>query len=334
MIERKNPSAPEIVPVYILVPPAALLIDIAGPLEVLRYANSEQSAVCFDYRYISTHARQHTSIGLTLDGLQPLPAQLPANAMLVISGSLAVGEQSLVADGELLGLSGWLRRAVTAETRLVTICSGALLAGAAGLMEAHACTTHAECIDELKALAPTANVLENRLYVEDRNRFSSAGISTGIDLMLHIVAKLTSAQVALAVARKMVIYLRRSGSDPQLSPWLSGRNHIHPAIHRMQDAIMADPARDWSLGELSRLAALSERHMTRLFREHTGLPVTAYINTIRVALAHDLLSQSRFDMESVAERAGFSSTRHLRRVWSEHHAAPPSQFRRDRRPDT
>lgn len=334
MIERKNPSTPEIVPVYILVPPAALLIDIAGPLEVLRYANSEQSAVCFDYRYISTHARQQTSIGLTLDGLQPLPAQLPANAMLVISGSLAVGEQSLVADGELLGLSGWLRRAVTAETRLVTICSGALLAGAAGLMEGHACTTHAECIDELKALAPTANVLENRLYVEDRNRFSSAGISTGIDLMLHVVAKLTSAHVALAVARKMVIYLRRSGSDPQLSPWLSGRNHIHPAIHRMQDAVMADPARDWSLGELSRLAALSERHMTRLFREHTGLSVTAYINTIRVALAHDLLSQSRFDMENVAERAGFSSTRHLRRVWSQHHGAPPSQFRRDRRPES
>lgn len=331
MNEQLTPSARGTIPVYILVPPEALLIDVAGPLEVLRYANGEQSVVRFDYRYVSTNARQQTSIGLMLDGLEPLPGSLPAGAMLVISGSLAVGERSLATDGELVALSTWLRQAVTAQTRLVTICSGALLAGAAGLMEGHACTTHAECIDELKALAPTANVLENRLYVEDRNRFSSAGISTGIDLMLHIVAQLTSAQVALAVARKMVIYLRRSGSDPQLSPWLSGRNHIHPAIHRMQDAVMADPARDWSLGELSRLAALSERHMTRLFREHTGLSVTAYINTIRVALAHDLLSQSRFDMESVAERAGFSSTRHLRRVWSEHHTAPPSQFRRDRR---
>lgn len=324
-------QAPDVVPVFTLLPPQALLIDVAGPLEVLRYANAEQQAIQFDCRYISAQPRQTTSIGLMLDGLEPLPDTLPLGAMLVISGSLSVGQEELGTDPELRSLTAWLSRAVAADTRLVTICSGALLAGAAGLLEGHACTTHAECIDELKALAPTAQVLENRLYVEDGNRLSSAGISTGIDLMLHIVSRLTSAQVALAIARKMVIYLRRSGSDPQLSPWLSGRNHIHPAIHRVQDAVMGDPARDWSLGELARIAALSERHMTRLFREHTGFAVTAYINTIRIALARDLLSQSRFDMESVAERAGFSSTRHLRRVWSEHHAAPPSQYRRDHR---
>lgn len=326
-------QTPDVVPVFTLLPPQALLIDVAGPLEVLRYANAEQQAIRFDCRYISAQPRQTTSIGLMLDGLEPLPDTLPLGTMLVISGSLSVGQEELGTDPELRSLTSWLTRTVTAGTRLVTICSGALLAGAAGLLEGHACTTHAECIDELKALAPTAQVLENRLYVEDSNRLSSAGISTGIDLMLHIVARLTSAQVALAIARKMVIYLRRSGSDPQLSPWLSGRNHIHPAIHRIQDAVMGDPARDWSLGELARIAALSERHMTRLFREHTGFAVTAYINTIRIALARDLLSQSRYDMESVAERAGFSSTRHLRRVWSEHHAAPPSQYRRDHRPE-
>lgn len=323
----------EVIPVFTLLPPQALLIDVAGPLEVLRYANVEQQAIRFDCRYISAQPRQTTSIGLMLDGLEPLPEILPPGAMLVISGSLAVGEKELGTDPELRSLTAWLARTVKVDTRLTTICSGALLAGAAGLLEGYACTTHAECIDELKALAPTAQVLENRLYVEDGNRLSSAGISTGIDLMLHIVSRLTSAQVALAIARKMVIYLRRSGSDPQLSPWLSGRNHIHPAIHRVQDAVMGDPARDWSLGELASIAALSERHMTRLFREHTGFAVTAYINAIRIALARDLLSQSRFDMESVAERAGFSSTRHLRRVWSEHHAAPPSQYRRDHRLD-
>lgn len=93
---------------------------------------------------------------------------------------------------------------------------------------------------------------------------------------------------------------------------------------------MQEPARDWSLGDLSRLGALSERHLTRLFREHTGLSVTEYVNTMRVALARDLLSQTRLDMESVAERAGFSSTRHLRRVWAEHQPLPPSQYRRER----
>lgn len=318
----------DVIPVFILVPPDTLLIDIAGPLEVLRYANGEQDRVRFDYRYISAKPRQQTSIGLVLDGLDPLPETLPEQAILVISGSLTVGINEIERDAELKELKRWLARAVRPDTRLVTICSGALLAAAAGLMEGYQCTTHAECLDELRSLAPTASVLENRLYVEDGNRFSSAGISTGIDLMLHLVSRFASPQAALAAARKMVIYLRRSGQDPQLSPWLSGRNHIHPAIHRAQDAIMADPARDWSLPGLADIAHLSERHLSRLFREHVGQSVVDYVNLMRVTLAQELLKQSRLDMESLALRSGFASSRHMRRVFAQHHGLSPSAFRK------
>lgn len=318
----------DVIPVFILVPPDTLLIDIAGPLEVLRYANGEQYRVRFEYRYISAKPQQQTSIGLVLDGLDPLPETLPEQAILVISGSLTVGIDEIARDAELKELKRWLARAVRPDTRLVTICSGALLAAAAGLMEGYQCTTHAECLDELRALAPTASVLENRLYVEDGNRFSSAGISTGIDLMLHLVSRFASPQAALAAARKMVIYLRRSGQDPQLSPWLSGRNHIHPAIHRAQDAIMADPARDWSLPGLADIAHLSERHLSRLFREHVGQSVVDYVNLMRVTLAQELLKQSRLDMESLALRSGFASSRHMRRVFAQHHGLSPSAFRK------
>ena len=318
----------DVIPVFILVPPDTLLIDIAGPLEVLRYANGEHDRIRFDYRYISAKPRQQTSIGLVLDGLDPLPETLPEQAILVISGSLTVGIEEIARDAELKDLKRWLARAVRPDTRLVTICSGALLAAAAGLMEGYQCTTHAECLDELRSLAPTASVLENRLYVEDGNRFSSAGISTGIDLMLHLVSRFASPQAALAAARKMVIYLRRSGQDPQLSPWLSGRNHIHPAIHRAQDAIMADPARDWSLPGLAAIAHLSERHLSRLFREHVGQSVVDYVNLMRVTLAQELLKQSRLDMESLAQRAGFASSRHMRRVFAQHHGLSPSAFRK------
>ena len=317
-----------VIPVFILVPPDTLLIDIAGPLEVLRYANQEQDRVRFDYRYISAAPQQTTSIGLVLDGLEPLPERLPDNAILVIPGSLAVGIAEIARDAGLKTLTHWLARTVRPYTRLVTICSGALLAAAAGLMEGHQCTTHAECLEELRQLAPTASVLENRLYVEDGNRYSSAGISTGIDLMLHLVSRIASPQAALAAARKMVIYLRRSGQDPQLSPWLSGRNHIHPAIHRTQDAIMADPAHDWSLPGLADIAHLSERHLSRLFREHVGQSVVDYVNLMRVTLARELLKQSRLDMESLAHRAGFASSRHMRRVFSQHHGLSPSAFRK------
>ncbi|MBV2185283.1 MAG: DJ-1/PfpI family protein, partial [Rhizobium sp.] len=260
----------QIIPVYVVLPPHTLLMDVAGPVEVLRYANVEQEAILFDCHFVAAHAEQTTSIGLRLADLEPLPERLPQGALVVVSGSIGEVPDPVPVAGERAELAHWLSRVVLPGVTLVTICSGALLAASAGLLDGHACTTHADCIEELVRLAPTAQALENRLFVEDGERFSSAGISTGIDLMLHIVSKLTSASVALAVARTMVVYMRRSGSDPQLSPWLSGRNHLHPAIHRIQDAIMADPARDWSLPHLSDLAHLSERHMTRLFREHTG----------------------------------------------------------------
>lgn len=134
-------DTPEIIPVYTLVPPDALLIDIAGPLEVLRYANKQQTSVRFDCHYIAPQTSQATSIGLTVSGLEPLPDRLPPNAMLIVSGSIGVGQEEVERDPELITLCRWLGRTVAEDTRLVTICSGALLAGAAGLLEGHACTT-------------------------------------------------------------------------------------------------------------------------------------------------------------------------------------------------
>ncbi|MFX5903516.1 helix-turn-helix domain-containing protein, partial [Acinetobacter baumannii] len=92
--------------------------------------------------------------------------------------------------------------------------------------------------------------------------------------------------------------------DPQLSPWLEGRNHIHPAVHRVQDAIAAEVTRDWTVTRLARIAGVSSRHLSRLFREHVGMSLVDYTNRLRVALAQELLSQTRLDMEHVAERAG------------------------------
>jgi transcriptional regulator GlxA family with amidase domain len=145
--------------------------------------------------------------------------------------------------------------------------------------------------------------------------------------MLHLVATLVGPSVALAVARFLVVYLRRAGGDPQLSPWLEGRNHMHAAVHRAQDAVAADPARDWSVGSLARVAASSPRNLSRLFNEHTGMSVTHYVNRMRVALARELLTGSRLDVETVAERSGFGSSRQLRRAWARVNDLPPSRMR-------
>jgi transcriptional regulator GlxA family with amidase domain len=150
---------------------------------------------------------------------------------------------------------------------------GSGLDARAGLLDGHDCTTHYACIRDLARLAPTARVQENRLYVDDGERLTSAGITAGIDMMLHIVAQLVGHTVALCVARYLVVYLCRGAADPQLSPWLKGRNHIHPAIHRVQDAIAADPTRDWSVPMLALVAVASPRDLSRLFNQHAGMSV-------------------------------------------------------------
>ncbi len=112
-----------------------------------------------------------------------------------------------------------------------------------------------------------------------------------------------------------------------MSPWLEGRNHIHPAIHRVQDAVAADPARDWTLNALAGVAGASTRHLSRLFNEHVGMSITDYRNRLRVALARELLGHTRLDMEQVAERSGFGSTRQLRRAWRQYHPTSPKEAR-------
>lgn len=327
MPEKADPIKRKTIPVYVVVPPYTLLMDVAGPVEVLRRANVEQTDIQFDFRFISSQPQQISSIGLQVAGLESLPDLVPENAYIIVSGTITPPFGAVDPASEYTVIARWLKKTVKPGMHLVTICSGALLAAQAGLLDGYACTTHALSVDELRALAPNARVLDNRLYVEDGERLSSAGISTGTDLMLHIISTLTTPIVALAVARYMVIYMRRTGAEPQFSPWLSGRNHIHPAIHRIQDAIIADPSCNWSLAELAELGIMSTRNLTRLFHEHTGLSVTSYVNLMRVTLAKDILSNSSLDMERVAEKTGFASPRHLRRVWSKYNAVPPREFR-------
>ena len=325
-------NAPRVIPVCVVLPPRTLLLDVAGPLEVLRRANLIQHALRFDVRYVAAARTLRSSIGLSVSGLGSLPRALADGMLVVVAGNvdqMIDGAQRTAQDERHeQRIVDWLRATLRAQHRLITICSGALLAARAGLLDGYACTTHFMSCAQLAALAPLARVIENRLYVEDRGRLSSAGVTAGIDLMLHVVAQRIDHACALAIARYLVVYLRRSGSDPQLSPWLEGRNHIHPAVHRVQDAIAADPAQEWPARRLAHIAGTSPRHLSRLFHEHVGMHIADYRNRLRAALARELLGQTRLDMERVAERAGFSSTRQLRRVWRSLHASSPRAERR------
>jgi transcriptional regulator GlxA family with amidase domain len=325
--------------VLVVLPPRALLLDLAGPLEVLRIAGTVQDRVGFAVTYAAPRGQTRCSIGLDLGGAGRLPTTVADGTFILLPGSAGqvLGEEGgegrgAAPDAEAgraaeTEIVAWLRAVTRPGHRVVTVCEGALLAARAGLLDGYACTTHHASCDRLRAAAPRARVLENRLFVQDRDRFSSAGVTAGIDLMLHLVADWAGPATAVAVARSLVVYMRRGPDDPQLSPWLEGRSHLHPAVHRAQDAIAADPARNWSPALLGRVAGASPRNLARLFRLHAGMTVTDAVNRSRIALARDLIAQTGHDLERVAERAGFGSARHMRRVWRQFHAGAPSSLR-------
>ncbi len=337
-------AMPRLQPVYLLVMPNTLLLDVAAPAEALRMANHQQDDVRFVLRYVGTQPSVVTSIGLRLSPLEVLPESIPDDAWLVVTGTvekpltLQVPEptesEESADSADFYGAAEaraveWLKRVARPTHQLACICTGALLAARAGLLDARACTTHHGSCDELRTLAPSARVADNRLYVHDGNIWTSAGVTTGLDLMLTLIADATDPLCAAAVARQMVVYARRAGADPQLSPWLEGRNHLHPALHRVQDAVAADPTRDWTLAAMAEIACASERHVTRLFREHAGVAPIDYLHRLRIALAREMLGNSQLDLERIAERTGFGSSRHLRRVWQKFDALPPSRARRE-----
>jgi transcriptional regulator GlxA family with amidase domain len=313
------------VSVWFVLTPPVLLLDYAGPAEAMRMA--AESGAPFELHHCGPLTRAMTSLGTVVDGLEPLPTKLPPDSLVMIVGSTDLPEPGISAPFD--AVVQWLRDAPAPDTRIASICSGALLLARAGRLAGRRCTTHFGLVEQLERAEPTARVQDDCLFVDDRDVLTSAGITAGIDLALYLIEHYAGAEMAADIARRQVVYQRRAGGDAQLSPWLAHRNHMHPAVHRAQDAISRAPARDWSVAELADAAHVSQRHLSRLFAEHAGTTVLEYQQSLRVALARRLLVHSALSIERVAEQSGFASVRDFRRVWRRYHASSPRQFRSD-----
>jgi len=316
---------PEAAPtdLYFLVLPGTMLLDFAGTAESFRVA--ADFGARFRLHYIAPAAQAPSSLGLTLGGLEPLPGRLPDGAIVLIPGVACSAEDYLLP--EAIEAARWLADTVGPGHTLCTVCSGAFLAAASGLLDGRSCTTHHSLTARLARDYPRVKVLENRIFVRDGNVFTSAGVTAGVDLALHLISELAGAQVAVAVARLLVLYFRRSGADPQLSPWLCHRNHIDPRVHGAQDLVVRDPAHGWTVDELAERAHTSPRHLGRLFRQHAGIAPQAFIRKIRTAAARELLRQPDLNLSLVAEMVGFSSAEQMRRAWKRFERATPAQHR-------
>lgn len=309
---------PSPIHVYFALLPGSLVLDWAGPAEALRIANHALAAQGrperFVQHFVSPTPQSRTSVGALLTQLDPLPATLPAPAWVVLVG--LAGPRIDVDSDEARALLHWLRglRPAAGRLELLTICAGSVLAAHAGLLTGRRATTHHQHLDELAAVDPRCDVVANRVFVADGAIHSSAGVTTGIDLLLHRISDTCGPALAAQVAQAMVVALRRGPDDPEFSPFLHHRNHLHPALHRVQDAVGQQPQADWSVPAMARVAHTSPRHLTRLFIEHAGIAPLSYLRRIRLATAEAAL-QSGQNVTQAALMAGFSSDTQLRRAW-------------------
>jgi transcriptional regulator GlxA family with amidase domain len=307
--------------VYFVVLPDTLLLDLAGPAEAFRLANQQLAqqglSPAFAMHFVSPLERVTSSVGLQLSALAALPTSLPQPSWVVLMGRPGDANAVTAQSRWWLRSRDWLGRVLAQDLldaqgqhRLLTVCVGALLAADAGLLHQRNVTTHHELLDSLAALAPTANVLPNRVMVIDDRVATSAGVTTGIDLALHGIEQVCGGAVAQAVARVMVAAARRTEHDPQTSPLLQLREHLHPALHRVQDAVTAQPQRDWSVQALAAIAHVTPRHVTRLFREHLQTTPRRYVEQLRAALAVHALHRGA-SKHAVAQAVGFASQRQM-----------------------
>ncbi|MCS0603735.1 DJ-1/PfpI family protein [Streptomyces sp. LP11] len=294
--------------VFLLVPGLHLL-DLAGPAQ----AFSTASGLGHPYTlgYVAEQEQVPTAQGVPLLAGLAWP-QLGPDDLIVVPGwrTAALADSPVLGAGSLRALRDHHARGGT----VASVCAGAEALGRAGLLDGRRCTTHHDVQHELARRYPRATVVRDVLYTADDRVVTSAGIASGIDLALHLIATRHGPAVAAQVARDMVVYARRNGHEPQASAMLRYRSHLDDIVHRAQDLLDTRFDRPWPLPALAAAVGVSERTLTRLFTRATGgLTPLRYQQTLRLERAEHLISHGT-TVDSAARAVGFQDARMLRRL--------------------
>jgi transcriptional regulator GlxA family with amidase domain len=319
------------------------LLDLVGPADVFDAATRTigvapgiTTAQALEVARRRNEAAGYRTVVATADG-QPIRAasgiQIGADAAfddlepggidtIMVSGGLFVDEA--LADGRLVAT---LRRLAPGARRTCSVCSGALVLAAAGLLDGKRATAHWACGRTLKELYPSVRVEPDRIFVRDGNVLTSAGVTAGMDLALALVEEDHGPEVARIVARWLVMFVQRPGGQSQFSERLAVPLPLGSPIRALLDDIVAHPGADHRVPELARRAALSERHLARVFAEQTQTTPARFVERVRVEAARNLLESSDMPVESVATRTGFGSDETMRRAFLRVLGVGPAAYR-------
>jgi transcriptional regulator GlxA family with amidase domain len=318
-------------PVVLLAFNGCQSLDLSGPYEVFNSANVRKGKSSPGYRPIIASRDGGTvraNSGLMIANTTAI-ADLPSNVdtALIAGGderaALALGTDPVVAD--------WTRVMATHARRYGSICTGAFALGAMGLLDGHRVTTHWESCQRLAAMFPRARLDPDALYVKDRGLHTSAGVTAGMDMVLAMVEADLGKQVAFAVARHLVLFLRRPAGQPQLSVALSAQAQSSDRIRELVAWIVEHPNSPLSTSVLAGRLDMSERTVTRRFREETGMTPMEFVASVRVDQARALLEQTNWSIDRIAVKSGFGSSDALQRAFARRLRSTPRKYRRQQR---
>jgi len=297
-------------------------LDVLGPVEVFDHANDDvPGAYRIDVVGPASGGTITMSNGVPL-GVAPLPEPPPRHDTLVVAGG--AGARAAVQDAAIVD---WVDRAAQRARRTASVCTGAFLLAAAGILDDRRATTHWEWTEALGERYSRVRVEADPVYVRDGDVWTSAGVTAGMDLALALVEEDLGPQIALTVARRLVVFFRRPGGQSQFSAALSVQQAAQPALRELQAWIAGHLDEDLTVPRLAERANMSERSFARAFRREIGETPAAYVEALRIEHARALLEQGAPSLDAVARSAGFASAEVLRRAFHRHVGVSPADYR-------
>ena len=313
--------------------PGAMSLDITGPMQVFATANDVRQR-----QGLSAHYQ------LVFAGLEAGPVRLSCGLQILASHGLRqlrlqAASTVLVPGGDGIesaqhneALRQWVQRAEKRVQRIGSVCSGALVLARAGLLDGLPATTHWCRLNDLAALQRDIQIDGDRLHTFDaahpqqRHIFTSAGVTSGIDLAISLVEADLGRAMALAVARQLVMFVRRPGGQAQFSPLLAAETTQAPRLAQLLEWIPGRLGDDLSVEQLAAQACLPPRTLARVFQQELGTTPGKYVERVRVEAAATLLSQRQASVATVARLCGFGHPENLRRSFHKTLAVSPQAF--------
>ncbi|MGO4576536.1 GlxA family transcriptional regulator [Cupriavidus sp. 2TAF22] len=320
--------------VAILVFPGAQALDVSGPLDV--FAEANRFLLPEDHYQLEIIGTEPGPLACS-NGMLLQPHRTFTDAAGAADASGAGGpawDLLLAAGGPVLptkafpaALYTWLRQASQRARRFGSICNGAFLLAGAGLLDGRTVTTHWNDVAALAARCPGAQVEADRIYAQDGNLYTSAGVTAGIDLSLFLLAQDHGEEVALNVAKRLVVFVRRAGGQSQFSPYLTPFVEPTSPVAQVQQYVLAHLTEDLTLEKLAAVARMSSRNFSRIFARDAKITPAEFVESARLDAARVMLERGTVPLKAVCYECGFRDPHHMRAVFRRRLGVSPQQYR-------